>query len=48
VPWWILPFLFGAPWLAGIAYYWPRVRRDGHVPPSLAETVKERLWGSSR
>jgi hypothetical protein len=45
VPWWILPILFGAPWLVGIACYWPRVRRDGYVPPSLAEQVKERLWG---
>jgi hypothetical protein len=45
VPWWILPFVFGAPWIVAIAYYWPRARaRDGYVPPSLAEMVRERLW----
>ena len=44
MPWWILPPVIGLPWLVAIAFYWPRVRRDGHVPPSLAEVVKDRLW----
>jgi hypothetical protein len=34
----------GAPWIVAIAYYWPKVRRDGYVPPSLAQIIKERLW----
>jgi len=46
--WWfpfVVVLVVGAPWVAAIAYYWPKVRRDGYVPPSLGEVVRERLWG---
>jgi hypothetical protein len=39
-----LSLLFGAPWLAAIAYTWSRApRRDG-PPPSFAYRTRERLW----
>ena len=45
--WWFVPvtvLVVGASWIAALAYYWQKVRRDGYVPPSLADTVKDRLW----
>ena len=45
--WWfvfVIILAVGAPWIAAIVYYWPKVRRDGYVPPSLAEVVRDRLW----
>jgi hypothetical protein len=41
-----LILLAGAPWIVGIGYYWRGRVRDGSVPPSLAERVRERLWPS--
>jgi len=35
----------GAPWLAGIAYYWRRLPRDdgdGPPPPSFGEYLRQR------
>jgi hypothetical protein len=32
----------GAPWLAGIAYYWRRLPRDGVDAPSFGEYLRER------
>ena len=33
----------GAPWLAGIAYYWRRLPRDrDDTPPSFGEYLRER------
>ena len=34
----------GAPWLAGIAYYWRRLPRDGTVPPSFGELLRQRIF----
>lgn len=39
-----LSLLFGAPWLAAIAYVWPRAPRMDGPPPSLAQSTRERLW----
>jgi hypothetical protein len=41
---WLLPLAFGAPWIAGIVYYWHRRPRDGSIPLSLADEVRKRLW----
>jgi hypothetical protein len=46
-PWWawLLPILFGAPWLAAIAWVWFRSpSKSGEAPPSLAELIQQRLW----
>jgi hypothetical protein len=45
-PWWawLLPLVFGAPWLVGIAWFWHHRPRDGDVPPSMADQIKKRLW----
>jgi hypothetical protein len=32
----------GAPWLAGIAYYWRRLPRDGDDAPSFGEYLRQR------
>jgi hypothetical protein len=44
--WWALlfPFVFGAPWIAGIAYFWRRTPRDGAIPMSIGDQVRQRLW----
>jgi hypothetical protein len=39
-----LSLLFGAPWLAAIAYTWPRAPRMDGPPPSTADRTRERLW----
>jgi hypothetical protein len=47
VPWWVwlLPLLFGAPWIAAIVYYWRRARPlDGALPASAADLARKRLW----
>jgi hypothetical protein len=36
--------LLAAPWLAAIAYVWPRAPRLDGPPPSMAERARERLW----
>ena len=45
-PWWVwlLPVVFGAPWIAAIVWLWSKRPRDGAVPPSLAEMARKRLW----
>jgi hypothetical protein len=40
-----LSLLFGAPWLAAIAYTWSRAPRMLDLPPSTADRTRERLWG---
>jgi len=35
--------LFGSPWIVGIAYYWHCRPRDGSLPPSFGEHVRQRL-----
>jgi hypothetical protein len=43
--WWVLLLIvFGAPWLAAIAWLWSKRPRDGTVPPSMAEAARKRLW----
>jgi hypothetical protein len=39
-----LSLLFGAPWLAAIAYTFSRVPRMDGPPPSMAHRTRERLW----
>jgi hypothetical protein len=39
-----LSLLFGAPWLAAIAYAWSRAPRADGPPRSYADRVRERLW----
>lgn len=39
----LFPFIFGAPWIAGIVYYWRRRPRDGAMPLSLADEARRRL-----
>jgi hypothetical protein len=41
---WPVVLLAGLPWIVGIVYYWRHRVRDGSVPPSLAEQVRNRLW----
>ena len=43
---WLLPFLFGAPWIAAIVWFWRHTPRDDEVPPSTAERARQRLWTS--
>jgi hypothetical protein len=33
----------GAPWIVAIAYFGRKLRRDGYVPPSLGELLRERM-----
>ncbi len=45
-PWWVwlLPLVFAAPWLAGIAYVCLRTpRREDGVPPSAAQAALRRF-----
>jgi hypothetical protein len=44
LPWFVLPFLFGAPWIAAIAYYLYQLRGSDEVFPSAADLVRRRLW----
>jgi hypothetical protein len=39
-----LGLVFAAPWIVAILWNWHKRPRDGAVPPSLAETVRKRLW----
>jgi hypothetical protein len=39
-----LSLLFGAPWLAAIAYSWSRAPRLEGPPPSTADRARARLW----
>ena len=38
-----LSLLFGAPWLAAIAWAWSRAPRMDAVPPSMGERMRDRL-----
>lgn len=38
-----LSLLFGAPWLAVIAWAWSRAPRMDAVPPSMGERMRDRL-----
>jgi hypothetical protein len=38
-----LSLLFGAPWIAAIAWAWWRAPRVDGVPPSLGELARRRL-----
>jgi hypothetical protein len=40
----LLTLLFGAPWLAAIAYTWSQAPRMDGPPPSMADRARERLW----
>jgi hypothetical protein len=42
----LLSLLFGAPWLVPAVWLWLRARKVDHVPPSLAQSARERLWQS--
>ena len=33
----------GLPWIVGIAYYWRRRPRDGEMPTSWGEYLRERM-----
>jgi hypothetical protein len=33
----------GAPWIAGIVYYWRHRPKDGTVPPSFGEYLRKRM-----
>jgi hypothetical protein len=43
---WLLPLLFGAPWIVAIVWFWRQRPRDDFVPPSMAEEARRRLWTS--
>jgi hypothetical protein len=32
----------GSPWIAAIAYLWPRIPRDGALPRSAGELLRQR------
>jgi hypothetical protein len=42
----LLALLFTAPWLAAIAWVWPRAPKMDRPPPSLADRTRERLWAA--
>jgi hypothetical protein len=42
----LLSALFGAPWLVAIVVTWSSVRRIDAVAPSVADSVRRRLWGA--
>ena len=44
VPWFVLPFLFGSPWIVAIVYYLYQLRGSDEVFPSSAELIRRRLW----
>ena len=35
--------LAGCPWIVGIAYYWRKQVKDGSVPQSLGEQLRQRM-----
>jgi hypothetical protein len=41
---WLLPFLFSAPWIVAIVWFWRHTPRDDETPPSMAERARDRLW----
>ena len=41
---WLLPLLFGAPWIVAIVWLWRHRIRDGRQPESMAELARQRLW----
>jgi hypothetical protein len=41
-----LPPLFVAPWIVGCILFWIHRPRDGEIPKSGADLVRERLWRS--
>jgi hypothetical protein len=44
---WLLPILFGSPWIVAIVWYGRRLRSEGgglELPPSVAELARRRLW----
>jgi len=40
---WLLPIAICTPWIAGIAWMWPRLPKDGFVPHSAGELARQRL-----
>jgi hypothetical protein len=40
---WLLPIAITTPWLAGIAWIWARLPKDGFVPQSAGERARARL-----
>jgi hypothetical protein len=42
----LLSLFFGAPWLVPAVWLWLRARKVDYVPPSLAQSARERLWQS--
>jgi len=42
----LLSLFFGAPWLVPTVWLWSRARKVDYVPPSMAESARERLWQS--
>jgi hypothetical protein len=40
----LLPILFGAPWIVAIVWFWRQRPRDDEVPLSMAEHARRRLW----
>jgi hypothetical protein len=37
----VIVVIAGAPWIVGIAYYWHKRPRDGSVPPSFGEYLRQ-------
>jgi hypothetical protein len=40
---WLLPIAIATPWLAGIAWMWARLPKDGFIPQSAGEHARARL-----
>jgi hypothetical protein len=38
----LLGLLFASPWIAAVALLWPRLDRNGAVPPSMGELARRR------
>jgi hypothetical protein len=43
---WLLPILFGAPWIVAAVWVWRNTPRDDTATPSMAERARQRLWTS--
>ena len=43
---WLLPILFGAPWIAAIVWFLKHTPHNDEAPPSTAERARQRLWTS--
>jgi hypothetical protein len=39
----LVVLLMTAPWVAGIAWYWRRLPRDGALPMSMADHARRRF-----